>query len=333
MFFSLQYHVIRSESGVRVLPRTPQHSLASTWADVRTWTPSQWTDRLDLARAALAAGATDLIADSIRIPLQDEVSESATTLDELRGFLNRTREEVRDRVDKSVQAVQPSRLAAVTDSLRPLALANRDTEDRLDLDHEEPEASDSTLIPLPAEARSLALNTPPADPFRTPQASADPTDSLSPRAPRLPSRFTDAEVREGLNDGKATASSAAAVAARLLQEAEDVERQIFGDVSGKRPATPRLRSAAPNRAAAELEQSARELLEQVQRAANGQPLSTPAAGTTTSDTATADTAEQPYIRNPAGSETPTSTTPADTPEPEPGLGFDPFLEAESESDP
>jgi len=379
MFFSLQYHVVRSESGIRVLPRTPQHSLALAWADVRTWTPSQWTDRLELARAAMAAGATDLIADSVRIPLQEEVSESAATLDELRGFLNSTRDRLQVRPGgREVEAKRAGRLASVAEDLQ--------------LDHEDSENIDSGLIPLPGEIgvadlapaaasalRALNAANPspselrepsqdalPADPFRSPATASSARPSASSPGPSSPTRVSNAAVREGLTEhsGGGTevfgpadvggmmgnlSSSASARAARLLQDAEDFERSIFGDVSGRRGSPLQPLSAAVNPAPAELEKAARQLLESAQKAAadgaveqpwirgpGGSSRSAAAAGTApvtagtdpTSMRATGPGLESTAKPNSAdvAAEVPDS---ASTDE-EPGMSFDPFLEADSE---
>ena len=90
MFFAQQYHVVQSQKGLQVIPRTPQQSIGLAYADIRTWSPSQWTDRPELARALMAHGSADLISDSVASSLADRVSEETSTLDELRGFLNRS---------------------------------------------------------------------------------------------------------------------------------------------------------------------------------------------------------------------------------------------------
>jgi hypothetical protein len=184
----------------------------------------------------MAAGASDLIADSVRIPLQEEVSESAATLDELRGFLNSTRDRLRERTDgRAVEAKRPGRLASAADDL--------------ELDHEDYGDSESGLIPLPGEV--AVADTAPADPFRSSATASPAAAAPASRGPSPPTRFSDAAVRAGLaehNGGgtevfgaadaggitESLSSSAAATAARLLQDAEDFERGIFGDVSGKR---------------------------------------------------------------------------------------------------
>ncbi|MFM7059546.1 MAG: hypothetical protein ACKO2P_21750 [Planctomycetota bacterium] len=353
MFFALQYHVVRSQSGVRVLPRTPQHSLALAFSDVRTWTPSQWTDRLDLARAAMAAGATDLIADSVRVPLEEEVSDSAATLNELRGFLNRSRDERSQTPDDRRLFGNRLSPAPVTIASRPESPNTRSDgldEDSLDLDHEDPVMPREGMIPMPpelqgtssalADARTDRRSTAPADPFRSSPAPTSgsaptPSPSLPATAVPRPSRFSDTDVRDGLAAGAASAAS------RLLREAEEVERRIFGDVSGKPNSPLQPFAASGNQAAAELEQSARQLLEQVRNATTGQPMAGRPGSATTGGKLT--DADAPWVRTPAtagqmpatAGALPPSVPPA-TPDPaadeeEPGLSFDPFLEAEARS--
>lgn len=88
MFVSLQFHLIRSEDGFRLVPRTPQPSLGLFFVDLRGWTPEDYADRPELARALVAHGDTDLVASSVSDRLLDGVSEDGSTLDTLRGLMN-----------------------------------------------------------------------------------------------------------------------------------------------------------------------------------------------------------------------------------------------------
>lgn len=88
MFVSLQFHLIRSEDGFRLVPRTPQPSLGLFYVDLRSWTPEDYADRPELARALVAHGDTDLVASSVTDRLLDGVSEDGSALDTLRGFMN-----------------------------------------------------------------------------------------------------------------------------------------------------------------------------------------------------------------------------------------------------
>lgn len=330
MYFSLQYHVVRSEAGIRILPRTPQHSLALAWADVRTWTPSQWTDRVELARAAMAAGASDLIADSVRVPLQQEVSESASTLNELRDFLNRTRQDARQSLDKFTEVRRPELPSDPLTSgiLAPepatpqdeFAVAGRGDAD-LSLDHEESSiAAASPLrqsVPLPADA---AVGVP-ADPFRS--RSGEGTTGR-------PSRFSAEDIRRGI--GAAAPSVVPNAVNSLLQQAEEMERKIFGDVSGKASVPIQPNAETPRRMAADLEQSARNLLDQLGKTgaaaatetADDKPwIRSPAAGAAA---ATDKSAAAPAKPAPDSGESPAPATVEDE---DAGAVFDPFLEADS----
>lgn len=88
MFVSLQFHLIRSEDGFRLVPRTPQPSLGLFFVDLRDWTPEDYADVPELARALVASGNTDLVASSVSERLLDDVSESGSSLEQLRGFMN-----------------------------------------------------------------------------------------------------------------------------------------------------------------------------------------------------------------------------------------------------
>lgn len=88
MFVSLQFHLIRSEDGFRLVPRTPQPSLGLFFVDLRGWTPEDYADRPELARALVAHGDTDLVASSVSDRLLDGVSEDGSALETLRGLMN-----------------------------------------------------------------------------------------------------------------------------------------------------------------------------------------------------------------------------------------------------
>lgn len=342
MYFSLQYHVVRSDAGLRILPRIPQHSLALAWADVRTWTPSQWTDRVELARAAMAAGASDLIADSVRVPLQQEVADSASTLNDLRDFLNRSRQNVRQSPGKISEARRPEIAFDTPHSDVPdpepsaagdmLSVAGRSVagteETELSLDHEEISVGDAAQlhrqsVPLPTEAPGEA----PADPFRTRSGEV---------AVARPSRFSAEDIRSGLASVPNALVPDAANA--LLQQAEEMERKIFGDVSGKASGSIQPHATAPRSPVAELEQSARNLIKSL--------------GNSGSDPSSASPDDKPWIRQPvatfgsaakfgmaekentvgAASAAPDaagSPAPATVEGEEAETVFDPFLEADS----
>ncbi len=85
---ALQFHVVQSHEGFRVIPRTPQPSLGLAYADVRNWDAETWADRPELVRALVAHGSTDLVASSVAEAVVDSVASENSTLDQLRGFLN-----------------------------------------------------------------------------------------------------------------------------------------------------------------------------------------------------------------------------------------------------
>ncbi len=91
MFFALQYHVVKSDSGLRVIPRAPQRSLGMAWNDIRGWDAARWSDRIELAQSLMANGDTDLITDSVASSLGDTAAADSSSLDELRAFLKDSR--------------------------------------------------------------------------------------------------------------------------------------------------------------------------------------------------------------------------------------------------
>lgn len=88
MFVSLQFHLIRSEDGFRMVPRTPQPSLGLFWVDIQGWTAEEFADRPELVRALAAHGSTDLVASSVVDSLRDEVSDGASAFDQLRESMD-----------------------------------------------------------------------------------------------------------------------------------------------------------------------------------------------------------------------------------------------------
>ncbi|MEZ6129037.1 MAG: hypothetical protein R3C59_10160 [Planctomycetaceae bacterium] len=93
-FVALQFHLVQSAEGFRLVPRTPQPSIGLAYADIRNWTAEQWADRPELARALVAHGSTDLVASSVSDGLIESISSEGSALDKLRGLMN-------DAADKS----------------------------------------------------------------------------------------------------------------------------------------------------------------------------------------------------------------------------------------
>lgn len=85
---ALQFHVVHSLEGVRVVPRTPQPSLGLAYVDVRDWDAETWSDRPELVRALIANGSTDLVATSVAQDVVDSTVDDSSTLGQLREFLN-----------------------------------------------------------------------------------------------------------------------------------------------------------------------------------------------------------------------------------------------------
>ena len=185
MYIALQYHVVHSHDGFQMVPRTPQHSVGLAYADVRNWTPSQWTDRPELARALMAHGSSDLISQSVATSLADSVAEENSTLDQLRSFLSKPAQD-------SAGGTAAGLLQIPGTSRQPLNV-DSDASDELD------------PLPFPRDAKKPEL----ADPFQVAQ-SADrtinpgsinpgPIDSAAvPPTPPGQSRFSAADIIEGL---------------------------------------------------------------------------------------------------------------------------------------
>ena|SRR5579862_8975598 len=59
--FGFKYHVLYTNKGVVLIPKAPA-SLASPYADVRNWRPSDWQAHPELTHAVVAHGRGDLIS-------------------------------------------------------------------------------------------------------------------------------------------------------------------------------------------------------------------------------------------------------------------------------
>ncbi len=234
MYVALQYHVVHSHDGFQMVPRTPQHSVGLAYADVRNWSPSQWTDRPELARALMAHGSSDLISESVAGSLADSVTEENSTLDQLRSFLDKS---TRDGADDSAEGL----LKIPSSTLKPLDL-NPGTDD------------DLTRIPFPQDAKNKTAG----DPFRVAQgdnATTFPGSEMQSTSPDVgTSRFSAADVIEGLRhdvgsrvdsvSGAAPLSTTAKTAPgtkatdamTTSQQAQAMEDRIFGS-SSDRPAS------------------------------------------------------------------------------------------------
>ena len=181
MYVALQYHVVYSHDGFQMVPRTPQHSIGLAYADVRNWSPSQWTDRPELARALMAHGSSDLISESVAGSLADSVIEENSTLDQLRSFLDKSTQDGASNNGAGLLEIPASTLKA----LKP----NSEPDD------------DLTRIPFPQDAKKEVIT----DPFRVAQVP-ETSASEQPTVPRPlgTSRFSAADVIEGLRDDAST---------------------------------------------------------------------------------------------------------------------------------
>ena len=93
-FVALQFHLVQSHEGFRLVPRTPQPSIGLAYADIRNWTADEWADRPELARALVAHGSTDLVATSVSGGLMETISSDGSTLGKLRGLMNDSAETI-----------------------------------------------------------------------------------------------------------------------------------------------------------------------------------------------------------------------------------------------
>lgn len=88
MFVALQYHVVQSHDGMQLVPRAPQATLGLAWVDVRDWDARTWSDRPEVARALVAHGSSDLIAESVAREVADSGDPDRGTIGRLRSLLN-----------------------------------------------------------------------------------------------------------------------------------------------------------------------------------------------------------------------------------------------------
>ncbi|MCA9084367.1 MAG: hypothetical protein KDA81_09945 [Planctomycetaceae bacterium] len=229
MFVALQYHVVQSHEGFRVVPRTPQHALGLAYADVRNWDAEQWADRPELTRALVAHGSTDLIAKSVADSVVGSVSTENSTLDQLRGFLNESGSETED--DSLFRIPLPS-------SSDP---KNNDSDNTLftipfDQDARKKLSTDTAMKPLSSDNGSVntARSVPPItdvfgirkeDVALNDRPSSDFTDSFraesrSLRDPAMPDRSLTST---------STSSSDSSASMTPSQETRILEEMLFGD--------------------------------------------------------------------------------------------------------
>lgn len=227
MYVALQYHVVHSHDGFQIVPRTPQHSVGLAYADVRNWSPSQWTDRPELARALMAHGSSDLISESVANSLADSVTEENSTLDQLRSFL--------DKSAKDGVAGEATGLLEIPTSSSSLKPAGPDSE-----------ADDDVLtrIPFPPEARKIDV----ADPFRTGQSQKSEAVALqSPPRSTGTSRFSAADVIDGLSDDASHAADSFSATAPRSDAPKAPPKPDSETAVALKPKTPELSKAIEDR--------------------------------------------------------------------------------------
>lgn len=85
---ALQFHIVHSHEGIRVVARTPQPSLGLAYVDIRGWNVEEFADRPELVRALVANGSSDLVASSVTDDVMGAINSDDETLNKLRSFIN-----------------------------------------------------------------------------------------------------------------------------------------------------------------------------------------------------------------------------------------------------
>jgi len=294
MYVALQYHVVHSHVGFQMVPRTPQHSVGLAYADVRSWTPSQWTDRPELARALMAHGSSDLISQSVATSLADSVAEENSTLDQLRTFLSKP-------ASDAAGGTAAGLLQIPGTSSQPLNVDSG--------------ASDElNPLPFPRDAKKPEL----ADPFEVAQSKdrtidSSSNDSAAPRTtPPGASRFSAADVIEGLrndvgnpvdsfnsaggatNTGVSSNGTAAPKPSSTSQFTQAMEDRMFGNPAPATKPTGTPKPAATDASQSMFEEVSSQLESRAQAALNrAQSAATEKAGSVLKDGAAS---SQDYVR-------------------------------------
>ena len=324
MYVALQYHVVHSHDGFQMVPRTPQHSVGLAYADVRSWTPSQWTDRPELARALMAHGSSDLISESVATSLADTVADENSTLDQLRSYLNKP--------SQNLPAGNAGGLLQISNDPRQTSNSFHATDDL-------------TPIPIPPETRHAIL----ADPFQVAQGTGSPAGSTTVNStPPVASRFSAADIRDDLRNnagspadsssyapqqatsGSISGGTTATGASATAQQAKAMEDRILGNAAPPGSSA----NSAPVDASQSMFEEVSSQLESRARAAMNRVQSTVVEKATTA-TSNDPTAASNFIRQRQEQVTPEAAKSAipngavnKSPPPESSLldQFDPFLE-------
>lgn len=78
MYLGLQYHLLLTPEGMLLVPRSPQHSLRESYADVQDWDAQTWADHPRLALAVAEHGRADLIGEGVKSGMIDGLRSSLT---------------------------------------------------------------------------------------------------------------------------------------------------------------------------------------------------------------------------------------------------------------
>lgn len=100
MLFSMQFHVMRTNTGLTVVPRTHQPPLRSTYVDVRRWSVAMWQNYPEVTEALVKSGRVDVLGTGAVKSLIPEAVESQ---------LNGLGDSVRDQTKKAIEAIVPIR--------------------------------------------------------------------------------------------------------------------------------------------------------------------------------------------------------------------------------
>ena len=79
--FATQYHLVRSNEGVLVVPRSEKAPLRSTYVDVREWSLAMWREYPEVSTALTRTGRADLITEGVASGMAEEFGLPRGTTD------------------------------------------------------------------------------------------------------------------------------------------------------------------------------------------------------------------------------------------------------------
>lgn len=126
---ALQYHVVRSNEGMFLVPRSPKPSLTQAYADTRGWTDEQWNRYPAIVTALKANGAADLLnSDGEKLSLSEIQNTMKGSLNDGGPFdldigsdfvANKPAESVGEPIDHiPLNTVEPNRRDGFLDEVR-----------------------------------------------------------------------------------------------------------------------------------------------------------------------------------------------------------------------